>query len=240
MADYQYVRWFPADYVRDTRRFSQAEHGAYLLLLNEYYLTGGPLPDDDKVLSRITLSDTLSDWLALRSVLAERFQVADGVWRHKRCDKEIAQAKSTREARVKGALATNAQRDAQRLAQRDAQRPLSDTQPEPEPDKGAARAREGERPGYLSDEDDRRVELKRRGWNDEQIDWAEEELARRRQGFKPASYLHTMLSGEFGTNGTAPKRQEAYLPRAQDQPDYAEFMAKYGESYGDAGGNHTA
>lgn len=51
--------WMPlyvADYIADTRRLSLVEHGAYLLLLMEYW-RHGPLPDNDKELAAIVHAD---------------------------------------------------------------------------------------------------------------------------------------------------------------------------------------
>lgn len=110
MSAYHYVRWFPADYVRDTRRLSQCEHGAYFLLLNEYYLTGEALPDDDRVLCRVSLSDTLSDWLAIRPSMQKFFTIRDGKWFHTRCEAELTQAREKTEAMKRGAAITNAKR----------------------------------------------------------------------------------------------------------------------------------
>ena len=47
--------WMPfyvADYLRDTRQLTTCEHGAYVLLILEYWATGG-LPNDDDRLARI-------------------------------------------------------------------------------------------------------------------------------------------------------------------------------------------
>lgn len=47
--------WYPfyvGDYRKDTARLSTEQHGAYRLLLDEYWVAG-PLPDDDQVLARI-------------------------------------------------------------------------------------------------------------------------------------------------------------------------------------------
>jgi uncharacterized protein YdaU (DUF1376 family) len=44
---------FPGDYARDTADLSLIEHGAYRLLLDHYYSTGGPLPADKQRIYRL-------------------------------------------------------------------------------------------------------------------------------------------------------------------------------------------
>jgi uncharacterized protein YdaU (DUF1376 family) len=82
--------WMPfyvGDYLRDTRRLSTVEHGAYLLLIMEYWTQGG-LPDDDKKLARIA-GLSLDEWTDIRDNIADLFQPA---WQHKRIDAELAKA----------------------------------------------------------------------------------------------------------------------------------------------------
>ena len=84
--------WMPlyvADYRADTVRLSTEQHGAYLLILMDYWRNGPP-PDDDKVLAQIT-GLSLARWKAHRPVIQGFFAV-DGVWRQKRADKEMDRA----------------------------------------------------------------------------------------------------------------------------------------------------
>lgn len=78
---------YVADYLRDTRRLTAAEHGAYLLLIMEYWTTGA-LPDDDRQLSRITCM-TPAEWRRARPNVQPFF--TDG-WKHKRIDAELARS----------------------------------------------------------------------------------------------------------------------------------------------------
>ena len=83
--------WMPlyvADYLADTRRLTTLEHGAYMLLIMEYWRNGG-LPKDDQTLARI-VGLTLEDWLCVRIAVAMLFTHE---WTHKRIDHELARAR---------------------------------------------------------------------------------------------------------------------------------------------------
>lgn len=102
--------WFPfyiGDYLADTMHLDRSEHGAYLLLLFSYYKNRGPLPDNDHHLAKIVKA-TLSDWSAIRSIIAPFFKIQNGKWFHTRAEKEIQRAISVQDARRKGAAITNA------------------------------------------------------------------------------------------------------------------------------------
>lgn len=88
---------FVADYLADTAHLSATEHGAYLLLIMNYWQRGKPLPADDRKLARIArMSDV--EWADARSTLAEFFHEVDGGWRHARIEEEmfVAQGKSAK------------------------------------------------------------------------------------------------------------------------------------------------
>lgn len=82
--------WMPlnvGDYLKDTRRLTAAQHGAYLLLIMEYW-TAGNLPQDDGALARIACM-TPNEWKKERAVIASFFGEQ---WTHKRINKELAKA----------------------------------------------------------------------------------------------------------------------------------------------------
>ena len=79
--------WMPlyiGDYLRDTRHLNAAEHGAYLLLIMQYW-TSGSLPDDDQRLARIACM-TEREWHAAKPIIAEFF---DEGWKHPRIEQEM-------------------------------------------------------------------------------------------------------------------------------------------------------
>ncbi len=82
--------WMPlhvADYLRDTRRLTAAQHGGYLLLIMEYW-TVGNLPSDDASLARIACM-LPSEWKRERPIISAFFTHD---WKHKRIDRELAKA----------------------------------------------------------------------------------------------------------------------------------------------------
>jgi len=92
--------WMPIyveDYLRDTQRLNAGQHGAYLLIIMDYWVNGPP-PDDDEVLATITKS-TKKGWQKLRQKLHGFFRIEGGVWRHKRVDHELDRAHAIIEQR---------------------------------------------------------------------------------------------------------------------------------------------
>lgn len=85
--------WMPlyiADYLADTTRLTTEQHGAYLLLIMDYW-RNGPLPDDDGALSNITRLSGAA-WKKNRASIAKLFHIESGEWHHKRIDKELEEA----------------------------------------------------------------------------------------------------------------------------------------------------
>lgn len=85
--------WMPlviGDYLKDTKRLTTEQHGAYLLLLMDYWVNGPPL-DDDEELASITGLDAKA-WKKNRAKLERFFEIVDGRWRNKRADEELADA----------------------------------------------------------------------------------------------------------------------------------------------------
>jgi uncharacterized protein YdaU (DUF1376 family) len=81
--------FYPADYGRDTGHLTLVEHGAYRVLMDHYYATETPLPDDEQRLFRLTRVKTTPEKQAVRFVLKEFFRLEDDGWHHKRIDAEI-------------------------------------------------------------------------------------------------------------------------------------------------------
>lgn len=96
-----YMPLYIGDYLKDTMHLSPEQHGIYLLLLMNYWSQGGPLPDENDYLARVTKS-SLEAWQSHRSVIGRFFTITDGMWRHERVDFELAKALKHKEAKSKG------------------------------------------------------------------------------------------------------------------------------------------
>ena len=96
--------WMPVyigDYLADTMRLSTEQHGAYLLLLMEYWRSG-ELLDDDEELAAITRLP-IETWIKHRKMLIRFFQVSGGKWKQKRADIELKNARKKRQsAKING------------------------------------------------------------------------------------------------------------------------------------------
>ena len=87
--------WMPlywGDYAKDTAHLSAAQHGAYLMLIKHYWVTGKPLVDDDAVLWRIACADSKNHWKKMRSVVVSFFVQQNGKLGHSRIDEELEKA----------------------------------------------------------------------------------------------------------------------------------------------------
>lgn len=85
--------WMPlyvADYLADTSRLTTVQHGAYLLLIMDYWRNGS-LPDDDSILAQITKMQP-DAWSNTRAYISKFFSIENGQWFHKRIEAEILKA----------------------------------------------------------------------------------------------------------------------------------------------------
>lgn len=127
---------YVGDYLSKTQRLTLAEHGAYLLLIMEYWQSGG-LPDDDGQLARICRT-TLTEWKKLKQTLSTFFH--DG-WHHNRIDEELAKANAKHERRVEAgkrggnASAQNKQTDSNATSNANSFAQASSSEPQSEKDK---------------------------------------------------------------------------------------------------------
>lgn len=78
------------DYLAGTSRLTTELHGAYMLLIMDYWMNGA-LPDDNNALASIARMN-LDAWSIARAVLEKYFSIADGVWIHKRIEEELQKA----------------------------------------------------------------------------------------------------------------------------------------------------
>jgi uncharacterized protein YdaU (DUF1376 family) len=97
--NYWYARHFK-DYAEKTAHLSMVEHGAYTLLLDHYYQTGGKLMANAMALLRVCRCQTEDERTAVHSVLDQFFTLGDdGMYHNKRADKEMGIAANVSAAR---------------------------------------------------------------------------------------------------------------------------------------------
>jgi uncharacterized protein YdaU (DUF1376 family) len=99
------MQLYVAEYLADTTHLNAEQHGAYLLLLMNYWQRGKPLPDLNDRLAIVARS--LPDrWNELRTVLAEFFEIRDGFWIHNRMERDLERVKGVSEAGKKAGIAS--------------------------------------------------------------------------------------------------------------------------------------
>lgn len=93
--------WMPLyvrDYLGATSRLTTEQHGAYMLLIMDYWLNGPP-PDDDAVLASIARL-SLEQWSKHRPSIERLFSIHNGEWRHRRIDREIEAARGRKKQAI--------------------------------------------------------------------------------------------------------------------------------------------
>lgn len=83
--------WYPKyfdQYAEDTRHLSCLEHGAYNLLIDDYYRTRRPLPDHDQALANITRLP-LDEWRKIAPTIRAFFTARGGLLHHRRINQEL-------------------------------------------------------------------------------------------------------------------------------------------------------
>jgi uncharacterized protein YdaU (DUF1376 family) len=90
-----YLPFFIGDYLKETRHLTTEQHGAYLLLILEYWVKQGSLPDDDAQFARI-VGLPVAKWRRMRPAIQAFFH---GGWHHERMDAELAKASALTEKR---------------------------------------------------------------------------------------------------------------------------------------------
>ncbi|QLL11725.1 YdaU family protein [Pseudomonas chlororaphis] len=96
MAALPYMQLYVADYLADTMHLNTEEHGAYLLLIFNYWQTGKPIP-----VSRLARIARLSDerWTVVERSLNEFFNERSGEWVHDRIERDLQAVHATQTQR---------------------------------------------------------------------------------------------------------------------------------------------
>ena len=98
MAALPYMQLEIAKYLADTTHLATVEHGAYMLLIMNYWQRGGALKNSDARLAAICRL-TVEEFLRHKDVLSEFFEVTEDEWVHHRIEGDLDSARR----RVEGA-----------------------------------------------------------------------------------------------------------------------------------------
>lgn len=127
-----FMPFYIADYMADTSHLTTVEHGAYLMLIMNYWQRGQSLPNDDRKLARIVGLGP-REWKRMRDTISEFFEISGSEWLHTRVESELAALRAKSLKKRNGGLARAKQMHGKCLA--DAQL-LVDTETDTETDLG--------------------------------------------------------------------------------------------------------
>lgn len=107
MAALPYMQLYIADYLADTMHLTAEEHGAYLLLMFNYWQTGKPIPK-----ARLSRIARLSNerWTVVEVSLNEFFTDNGTEWVHERIERDLAAVHASQEQRSAAGKASAAAR----------------------------------------------------------------------------------------------------------------------------------
>ena len=92
MASLPYMQLYVSDYLADTAHLTAQQHGAYMLLLMNYWQKGRALENTDERLQHVARL-TSEEWAANKSILAEFFLVEGDTWTHSRIEEDLAKVR---------------------------------------------------------------------------------------------------------------------------------------------------
>ena len=88
MAALPYMQLYVADYLADTAHLTTIEHGAYLLLIMNYWQRGKSLKNCNARLASVARMSNEA-WEKHKEVLKEFFEVTENEWRHRRIEADL-------------------------------------------------------------------------------------------------------------------------------------------------------
>lgn len=102
----QYYEWYPGDYQRDTADLTLIEHGAYRVLLDIYYSTGGVIPTDFGRIFRSVRAQKRAEKNAVTEIVTRFFPIGnDGLRHNARADRQIQERQAFCQAQqLRGAI----------------------------------------------------------------------------------------------------------------------------------------
>lgn len=109
MAALNYIQFYPADYLADTAHLTTEEHGAYFLLILNYWQTGKKLRIDRLPIIARMPNDR---WISVADVLGEFFNEVDGYWIHDRIEADLQTVNDSIQQKIEAGKASARQRAA--------------------------------------------------------------------------------------------------------------------------------
>lgn len=103
MAALPYIQLYTADYLADTMHLTTEEHGAYLLLIFNYWQTGKAIPK--KRLQKIARVPN-DRWPSVEDSLSEFFNDDGENWIHERIERDLEAVKEAQDQRVRAGKAS--------------------------------------------------------------------------------------------------------------------------------------
>jgi hypothetical protein len=91
-----YMQLYVNDYLADTAHLNAVQHGAYILLLMNYWQQGKPLNNSRERLASVARM-TAEEWEDNREILAEFFWVDGDIWTHARVENDLAKVREKSE-----------------------------------------------------------------------------------------------------------------------------------------------
>ena len=113
-----FYKRYIGDYQRDTGHLSVLEHGAYTLLLDAFYATERPLPENKNTLYRLVRANTKREREAVDFVLSEFWSLEGGKWLNRRALTEIEKASAQAETNRRIAVERETNRSTNRSTKR--------------------------------------------------------------------------------------------------------------------------
>jgi len=96
MSSLPYMQLYVSDYLADTAHLNAQQHGAYLLLLMNYWQRGKPLDNTGERLAFVARM-TPEEWEDSREILAEFFWVDGEIWTHARVENDLSKVREKSE-----------------------------------------------------------------------------------------------------------------------------------------------
>lgn len=88
MAALPYIQLYIAEYLADTAHLTTLQHGAYLLLIFNYWQRGKPLSNSSERLASVARMSN-EEWKIIEPTLAEFFEVTESEWIHHRIESDL-------------------------------------------------------------------------------------------------------------------------------------------------------